>query len=111
MPNNKHIGSSFEDFLKEEGIDKDCKIVALESIVEYLAKKVKDQKLAIANAVDVIEYGAHCIEGSAYSLTMKDVAHDLRNNIIDKSWSEILDENELLKRKINMIESQGIRLR
>lgn len=96
---NRHIGSSFDEFLKEEGIYHECNQNAQATLMAWLRERNKQLELAIADAIDVIEYGALCIDGSAYSETMKEVAHNLRNSIFDKSWNEILDENNTLKQE------------
>ena len=39
MKKNKHIGSDFDDFLKEEGIFEEIKVTALKRIIAYLLQK------------------------------------------------------------------------
>lgn len=39
MKKNKHIGTDFDDFLREDGILEEVEITALKSILAYLLKK------------------------------------------------------------------------
>ena len=46
MGKNKHIGSDFDDFLKEEGIYEECSAVAIKRVVAFqIAEEMKKQKL------------------------------------------------------------------
>ncbi len=49
MKNNKHIGSNFDDFLKEEGILEEIEVTALKSILAYLLQKEMDKKAISPN--------------------------------------------------------------
>ena len=44
MKKNKHIGSDFDDFLKEEGILEEVKVSALKSVLAYLLKNEMEKK-------------------------------------------------------------------
>ena len=43
MKKNKHIGSSFDDFLIEEGIFEEVEAVALKSVLAYLLQKEMEE--------------------------------------------------------------------
>lgn len=43
---NKHFGSSFDDFLNEEGIYEDVKSDALASVLAWLQEEMENQKLS-----------------------------------------------------------------
>ena len=46
MSKNKHIGSDFDDFLKEEGIYQECTAEAIKKVVAFqIAQEMKKQKL------------------------------------------------------------------
>lgn len=46
MGKNKHIGSDFDDFLKEEGIYEECSAEAIKRVVAFqIAEEMKKQKL------------------------------------------------------------------
>ena len=46
MKKNKHIGSDFDDFLKEEGIYEECTAEAVKRVVAFqIAQEMKKQKL------------------------------------------------------------------
>ncbi|NGX45709.1 MAG: hypothetical protein K940chlam2_00888 [Chlamydiae bacterium] len=46
MGKNKHIGSDFDDFLKEEGIYEECSAEAVKRVVAFqIAEEMKKQKL------------------------------------------------------------------
>ena len=40
---NKHIGSDFDDFLRDEGIFEEVEVAALKSVLAYLLKKEMDE--------------------------------------------------------------------
>jgi antitoxin HicB len=40
----KNVGSSFDDFLKEEGILEEVKVSSLKSVLAYLLQKEMDEK-------------------------------------------------------------------
>lgn len=44
MKKNKHIGSSFDDFLREEKILKEVQETALKRVIAYLLQKIKKRK-------------------------------------------------------------------
>lgn len=44
--NNKHVGSSFDDFLNAEGIYEDVKSEALASVLAWLQDEMESQKLS-----------------------------------------------------------------
>ena len=43
---NKHVGSSFDDFLNEEGIYEDVKSEALASVLAWLQEEMESQQLS-----------------------------------------------------------------
>lgn len=46
MKKNKHRGSSFDDFLKEEGLFEECNAEAVKRVIAFqLEKELKKQKL------------------------------------------------------------------
>lgn len=46
MSKNKHIGSDFDDFLKEEGIYEECTAEAINRVAAFqIAEEMKKQKL------------------------------------------------------------------
>jgi len=46
MSNNKHIGSDFEEFLKEEGILEECDNVAMKRVLAFqIEQEMKQQKI------------------------------------------------------------------
>lgn len=46
MGKNKHIGSDFDDFLKEEGIYEECAAEAVKRVIAFqIAEEMKKQKL------------------------------------------------------------------
>jgi len=46
MSNNKHIGSDFEEFLKEEGILEECDKVAMKRVLAFqIEQEMKQQKI------------------------------------------------------------------
>lgn len=44
MKKNKHIGSNFDDFLREEGLWEEVEVAALKSVLAYLLQKEMDEK-------------------------------------------------------------------
>jgi antitoxin HicB len=44
MKKNKHIGSNFDDFLKEEGILEEVKVTALKRVISFLLQKEMDEQ-------------------------------------------------------------------
>lgn len=46
MSQNKHIGSDFEDFLKEEGILEECDKIAMKRVLAFqIEQEMKQQKI------------------------------------------------------------------
>ena len=43
MKKNKHIGSDFDDFLREEGILEEVEVAALKSVLAYLLQKEMEE--------------------------------------------------------------------
>lgn len=47
MTNNKHIGSRFDDFLKDKGILEEVELAAIKTVIaEQVAKEMKKKKLS-----------------------------------------------------------------
>ena len=51
MAKNKHVGTSFDDFLEEEGILATTEIEAVKRVIAYLLQKQIDNKLITKTAL------------------------------------------------------------
>lgn len=60
MSKSKHIGSDFDDFLKEEGIYQECTAEAIKRVVAFqLEQEMKKQKLTKTKFAQQLERNSH----------------------------------------------------
>ena len=53
--NNQHIGSNFDDFLREEGIYEEVEAAALKKVIAVaLARQMKRRRISVANLAEAL---------------------------------------------------------
>ena len=58
---NKHRGSSFDDFLKEEGLFEDCSAEAVKRVIVFQECKMETSYIAMDHPFDSEEPCSNCL--------------------------------------------------